>query len=80
MESLRFEFEGSRCVVSFYLLREIVVCMLCIVMVHGFIGMRDQLVLYVECFVVVGFVILMFDYRYFGGSEGELWRIVDLGK
>lgn len=43
-----------------------------IVMAHGFTGVKEQLPPeVVERFVAAGFVTLLFDYRYFGESEGE---------
>jgi dienelactone hydrolase len=44
----------------------------CIVMAHGFGGTRDAgLEPYAEHFRQAGFMVLLFDYRYFGASDGE---------
>ena len=50
-----------------------------IVLCHGFTGLR-ALILgdYAKAFVDAGFVALTFDYRGFGGSEGEKWRLIPL--
>jgi pimeloyl-ACP methyl ester carboxylesterase len=44
----------------------------CIVLAHGFGGTRDAgLEPYAEHFCQAGFHVLLFDYRYFGASDGE---------
>src|SRR5438094_9661675 len=44
-----------------------------IVMAHGFSAVKEMyLDSFAEVFVAAGFVILVFDYRYQGASEGEL--------
>jgi dipeptidyl aminopeptidase/acylaminoacyl peptidase len=50
-----------------------------IVLCHGYSGIRN-LVLpdYAQFFVEAGYVVLSFDYRGFGGSEGPKWRIMAL--
>jgi dienelactone hydrolase len=43
-----------------------------IVMGHGFTGVKEMgLANFAERFAAAGFVTLVFDYRYFGESEGE---------
>src|SRR5579883_1809426 len=43
-----------------------------IVMAHGFTGVKEMdMPRFAERFVAAGFVTLVFDYRYFGASEGE---------
>ena len=43
-----------------------------IVMGHGFTGVKEMgLADFAERFAAAGFVTLVFDYRYFGESEGE---------
>jgi fermentation-respiration switch protein FrsA (DUF1100 family) len=43
-----------------------------IVMAHGLSGVKEQaLTSYAERFTAKGFITLVFDYRYFGDSEGE---------
>ncbi|MBI2963730.1 MAG: alpha/beta fold hydrolase [Deltaproteobacteria bacterium] len=50
-----------------------------IVLCHGYSGIRN-LVLpdYAKLFAAAGYVVLSFDYRGFGGSEGPKWRIMAL--
>ena len=50
-----------------------------IVLCNGFTGLRE-LVLpdYAKVFAAAGYVALSFDYRGFGGSEGEKWRLLPL--
>jgi fermentation-respiration switch protein FrsA (DUF1100 family) len=43
-----------------------------IVMAHGWSGVKEMsLANFAEAFAAAGFVVLVFDYRYFGDSEGE---------
>lgn len=50
----------------------------CVVMAHGFSGTRDAgLEGYAEGFAAAGLDVLLFDYRGFGGSEGEMRQHVD---
>jgi dipeptidyl aminopeptidase/acylaminoacyl peptidase len=50
-----------------------------IVLCHGFTGVRSFFLEdYAKVFVSAGFVALIFDYRGWGGSEGEKWRLVPL--
>lgn len=43
-----------------------------IVMAHGFAGLKEMgLLPFAECFEAAGFVTLVFDYRFWGESEGE---------
>lgn len=48
-----------------------------IVLCHGFAGVKELLLpAYAEPFAQAGFAALTFDYRGFGGSEGEPGRIL----
>lgn len=50
-----------------------------VVMAHGFSATRDQrLDAYAERFCEAGIGALVFDYRYFGASEGEPRQVVDI--
>jgi uncharacterized protein len=50
-----------------------------IVLCHGFTGLRELILGdYAKVFVDAGFVAFTFDYRGFGGSEGEKWRLIPL--
>src|SRR5581483_150939 len=43
-----------------------------IVMAHGWSGVKETgLANFAEAFVAAGFVVLAFDYRYLGSSEGQ---------
>jgi fermentation-respiration switch protein FrsA (DUF1100 family) len=49
----------------------------CVVIAHGFDGVRDQrLAAYAERFVAAGMGAFVFDYRYFGDSEGGPRQLV----
>ena len=51
----------------------------CIVLAHGFSAVRDQrLDAYAEHFVQAGLTALVFDYRYFGDSDGEPRQLLDI--
>ena len=48
-----------------------------IILCHGFAGIKELLLPeYAERFAAAGFIALTFDYRGFGGSEGERGRLV----
>lgn len=50
-----------------------------IVLCHGFTGVRSFFLEdYARVFVDAGFVALTFDYRGWGGSEGQKWRLIPL--
>ena len=50
-----------------------------IVLCHGFTGLRMGILPdYAKAFCKAGFVVLTFDYRGFGGSEGTQWRLIPL--
>lgn len=50
----------------------------CVVMAHGFSGTRDAgLEGYAEAFAAAGLDVLLFDYRGFGGSEGDPRQRID---
>jgi uncharacterized protein len=50
-----------------------------IVLCHGFTGLRELILSdYAKVFADAGFVAFTFDYRGFGGSEGEKWRLIPL--
>jgi fermentation-respiration switch protein FrsA (DUF1100 family) len=51
----------------------------CVVLAHGFSAVRDQrLDAYAERFVQAGLTALVFDYRYFGDSDGEPRQLLDI--
>ena len=48
---------------------------------HGFSAVREQrLDAYAERFALAGFVVLVFDYRHFGASQGEPRQLLDIDK
>lgn len=70
-EDIRFNSNGLQCAGWFYRAigggrRP------CVVMAHGLGGIKEmRLDAFAECFAAAGYHVLVFDYRYFGGSEGE---------
>lgn len=52
----------------------------CVVMAHGFGAVREaSLDPYARRFADAGMTVLVFDYRYFGHSEGEPRQLLDIG-
>ncbi|PXW25794.1 UNVERIFIED_CONTAM: hypothetical protein DES50_12027 [Williamsia faeni] len=50
-----------------------------VVMAHGFAATRGiRLPAYAECFVAAAYTVVVFDYRYFGDSEGEPRQLLDV--
>ncbi len=50
-----------------------------IVLCHGFGGVKDLILPAIaDAFVAAGYVVLRFDYRGFGKSEGPKWRLIPL--
>ncbi|MBL8511042.1 MAG: alpha/beta fold hydrolase [Betaproteobacteria bacterium] len=51
----------------------------CVVMAHGFSAVREQrLDAYAERFAEAGMAVLLFDYRYFGASEGKTRQLLSI--
>ena len=51
----------------------------CVVMAHGFSGVRDQrLDAYAARFAAAGLACVVFDYRHFGESDGEPRQLLDI--
>jgi hypothetical protein len=52
-----------------------------VVMAHGTTGTRDfGLARYAERFAGAGFAVVVFDYRHFGGSEGQPRQLIHIGR
>ncbi|MGJ0119039.1 alpha/beta hydrolase [Williamsia sp. MIQD14] len=50
-----------------------------VVMAHGFAGVRGlRLPAYADVFAAAGYVVVLFDYRFFGDSEGEPRQLLDV--
>ena len=50
-----------------------------IILAHGYTGIRNLILPdYAKYFTAAGYVCIGFDYRGFGGSEGEKWRLIQL--
>lgn len=53
----------------------------CVVLAHGFGALKEgRLDAYAQRFAGAGFAALAFDYRHFGGSEGEPRQLVDIAR
>lgn len=71
---VRFEGEGLSCAAWYYVPDDIGPNQrrAAIVMAHGWAGVKEMcLPNFAEAFAAAGFVVLLFDYRYLGASEGE---------
>jgi len=74
-----FESGGIRCAGFLYRPAKIDEKLSCIVMANGFSNTMDWILPdYAERFVGAGFAVLIFDYRYFGESDGEPRQLVDV--
>ncbi len=74
-----FYSEGSKISADLYLPDHGAQQMPAVVLAHGFSGIKELLLpAYGERLSAAGFVVLAFDYRGFGGSEGERGRLVPL--
>jgi fermentation-respiration switch protein FrsA (DUF1100 family) len=53
----------------------------CVVLAHGFGALKEgRLDAYAERFAAAGYGVLAFDYRHFGGSDGEPRQLVNIGR
>lgn len=53
----------------------------CVVMAHGFASTRDDgLPAYARRFAEAGLIVLLFDYRHLGSSDGEPRQLIDVGR
>ena len=69
---VEFDSDGTRCSAWHYPSQSDQVSSACIVMAHGLGGTREcGLAPYAERFAAEGYHVLVFDYRYFGDSDGE---------
>ncbi|WP_415973867.1 alpha/beta hydrolase [Rhodococcus sp. 077-4] len=75
-----FSSNGIRCAVTVFRPRNPAAATLpAIVMAHGFGSPRAmRLYAYAERFVAAGYVVCVFDYRFFGDSEGEPRQLLDV--
>ncbi len=79
-QDIQFPSKGLNCAGWFYRagVKDIAPC---IVLAHGFGGVKEmRLDAYAEKFAEAGYHALVFDYRHFGGSEGEPRQILDIKK
>ncbi len=75
-KSVEFDSKGSKIVADLYLPEENTVNVPAILLCHGFAGVKELLLpAFAEYFASAGYVAMTFDYRGFGGSEGEPGRL-----
>jgi uncharacterized protein len=75
-DDLTFSSQGVTCAAWLYRPRGVDPAP-CVVLGHGFDGVRDQrLDAYAERFVAAGIAAFVFDYRFFGDSEGQPRQLV----
>jgi uncharacterized protein len=81
IHNVPFESEGLQCFGELYLPRNSQKKFPCVVLVTGFTGTSDWILPdFAKRFAEAGFAAYIFDYRYFGKSEGEPRYIVNLKK
>lgn len=74
-----FSSHGVRCAATVYRPSAPVGRVPVVVMAHGFAGTRGiRLPSYAESFAAAGYAVVLFDYRYFGDSEGEPRQLLDV--
>ncbi|OZZ91289.1 alpha/beta hydrolase, partial [Klebsiella pneumoniae] len=50
-----------------------------IIMAHGFAGLRQfKLIQYAQRFAQAGYAVILFDYRYWGGSTGKPREMISI--
>ena len=79
-EDVWFSSRGQRCAAWLYRRRsETATAAPCVVLAHGWSGVREQrLDAFAERFAAAGVAALVFDYRYFGASDGEPRQLLDI--
>jgi len=78
---VRFDSHGTSCAAWLYRPEGTRSRAPCVVLAHGFSGVRDQrLDAFAERFARAGLAALVFDYRHFGGSDGAPRQLVDLAR
>ncbi|MCI5209115.1 MAG: alpha/beta fold hydrolase [Candidatus Electrothrix sp. ATG2] len=76
-KSVEFNSEGSKVVANLYLPQSNIVDAPAILLCNGFAGVKELLLpAFAEYFASAGYIAMTFDYRGFGGSEGEPGRLV----
>lgn len=74
-----FTSHGVRCAATVYRPSAPVGPVPVVVMAHGFAATRGiRLPAYAERFAAAGYAVVLFDYRYFGDSEGEPRQLLDV--
>lgn len=78
-ERITFESNGVRCAGYLYLPTPLARKVPAVILANGFTGTMDWILpRYAERFAEAGFAALIFDYRYFGESEGHTRQLVDV--
>lgn len=74
-----FNSQGTRCEAWLYRPTQVGASLPVIVMAHGLGGRKAvRLYAFAERFAAAGYIVLLFDYRYFGGSEGHPRGLLDI--
>ena len=80
-EDVEFSSGGTRCAAWLYRPEGTDGDVPCVVMAHGFTGVREQrLDAYADRFAAAGLAVLLFDYRHFGASDGEPRQLIHIGR
>jgi uncharacterized protein len=80
-EAVSFDSHGTRCAGRIYVNSKQQSPLPCIVMANGFTGTMDWLLPeYAPRFAAAGYLVLTFDYRFLGQSEGTPRQLIDITK
>ena len=80
-EAVSFDSHGTRCAGRIYVNSNQQSPLPCIVMANGFTGTMDWLLPeYAHHFAAAGYLVLTFDYRFLGQSEGTPRQLIDIDK
>ena len=78
---ISFESNGLNCAGYLYRPLDVGGRLPCVILANGFSNTMDWILpAYAERFVEAGFAVLIFDYRYFGESEGQPRQLIDVKK
>jgi dienelactone hydrolase len=70
---------GGECIAAWFYRPQAAGRVPCVVIAHGFAGVKEaRLDAFAERFAAAGMACLVFDYRHFGGSEGQPRQVVDI--
>jgi uncharacterized protein len=75
---VQFSSQGVNCAGYLYRPAEAGGSLPCVVLGHGTAGTMDRLFVYAEPFAAAGMMVLLFDYRGWGESDGQPRQVIDI--